>query len=87
MQAHRQSDKYIRDDRGRRIMVGLSYEETLEFENLDRRHPVDDLGHVLSLPYDLSSATGAERRWLQLYQSHRTACERLSLALLHNTLN
>lgn len=63
---------YTLDRMGRRVLVGLSFEETAEFEKLD-----------VSLPYDRKPMGGfngcivplgpAEIRWLQLYKKHRTA--------------
>lgn len=45
---------YEFDKRGRRVMVGLSFHETEEFEQLEGRLPL----------------AGAELRWLELFNKH-----------------
>jgi len=66
------STDYRLDPKGRRILAGLSFEETAEFEELDAR-----------LPYDAKQACASsssvvplppmEVRWLELYRKHRAA--------------
>jgi hypothetical protein len=57
-------DNYILDGDGNRVLIGLTIDETREFERLDE------------LISDLSSAPNAdsrsinERRWLVLYDKH-----------------
>jgi hypothetical protein len=60
-------DNYMLDGDGNRILIGLTIDETREFERLDE------------LISDLSSAPNAdsrsinERRWLVLYDKHEDA--------------
>ena len=63
---------YTLDPRGRRILVGLSFEETTEFEQLDARLPYD--GKPV-WPSDISIVplVPIEVRWLELYRKHRAA--------------
>jgi hypothetical protein len=56
-------------------MVGLSIEETFEFETLDDIAPTENGGNVAwreGVP-----TTGRERRWLELYQKHHAAWKAL----------
>lgn len=52
-------------ENGRRILVGLSYEETAEFEILCAKTPI----HGTPPPDD-------ERRWLELFGKHEAAVAR-----------
>jgi hypothetical protein len=60
-------DNYILDSDGNRILIGLTIDETREFERLDE------------LISDLTSARTddgrsiSERRWLVLYDKHESA--------------
>ena len=60
-------DGYVLDADGNRILIGLTLDETREFEHLDE------------LIWNLSSAPTAdshsqnERRWLVLYDKHEAA--------------
>jgi hypothetical protein len=65
--------RYIVDRTGRRVLVGLTIEETLEFERLDspaahRLH----LGHLLWEGRGVASGQ-PELRWLELYAKHEQA--------------
>jgi hypothetical protein len=64
--------RYSVDKSGRRVLVGLSIEETFEFETLDDLAPLDDSGgHI---PWrDGVPITSREKRWLELYQKHDAA--------------
>lgn len=60
-------DNYILDDDGKRVLVGLSLDETLEFVRLD--------GAILdsaSEEFD-ERRSRDERRWLVLHDKHDTA--------------
>jgi hypothetical protein len=64
--------RYRVDKSGRRGLVGLSIEETFEFETLDDLAPLDDSGS--HIPWrDGVPITSRERRWLELYQKHDAA--------------
>jgi hypothetical protein len=53
--------RYFVDQNGRRVLVGLTIEETFEFETLD------------SLNENEPPTTTRERRWLELYGKHDKA--------------
>jgi hypothetical protein len=46
--------EYRLDDKGRRVLAGLTFEETTEFERLEAQLP----------------AYAAELRWLELFNKH-----------------
>jgi hypothetical protein len=58
--------RYIVDAVGRRVLIGLTHEETFEFERLDSLVPTDEHDR------HLRPATG-EERWLELYAKHEGA--------------
>jgi hypothetical protein len=49
--------QYAFDEKGRRVLAGLTHEETTEFEFLEARLPMD----------------AAELRWLELFNKHDRA--------------
>jgi len=64
--------RYRIDENGRRVLVGLSIEETFEFETLDDISPFDESGY--HIPWqDGVPITPREKRWLELYQKHEQA--------------
>lgn len=63
-------DSYQLDACGRRVLIGLSADETAEFQRLDRA-----IDCSTSLP-DIASdqwARAEDLRWLELYEKHRAA--------------
>lgn len=68
--------RYRADKDGRRILVGLSIEETFEFETLDDLAPFDEAGLQIAWR-DGVPITDRERRWLELYQKHEDAWREL----------
>ena len=60
---------YSLDIGGRRVLIGLSFEETKEFEGLDER--------MDSIPPEFGTLPATDQRWLELYEKHRAACRRL----------
>jgi hypothetical protein len=56
--------EYTLDKQGRRVLCGLSFEETTEFELLGAARPMDRYTSG-SLPDDL--------RWLELFNKHERA--------------
>ena len=58
--------RYIVDGAGRRILVGLTIEETLEFERLDSPAALDCRRRD-------ADTERPERRWLELYSKHERA--------------
>ena len=63
---------YTLDRMGRRVLVGLSFDETTEFERLDVSIPYDRKPHSTSAMVPLEPT---EIRWLELYRKHRAAFE------------
>jgi hypothetical protein len=55
---------------GRRILVGLTYAETCEFERLSELPPIDEFGQLLPWETDENSFPPSEWRWLELYKKH-----------------
>src|SRR4051794_30896477 len=60
-------DNYILDAGGNRILIGLTLDETREFERLD-----DLMSYANFVPTD-DSQLRSERRWLVLYDKHQAA--------------
>jgi hypothetical protein len=63
-------DNYVLDADGKRILIGLTLDETREFERLDEL--ILDSG---SEPTDERNSRN-ERRWLVLYDKHDAAVRR-----------
>lgn len=64
------SDAYILDKMRRRVLAGLSPEETFEFELLDAQIPLDGKPTCLSAEISLSQT---EHRWLELFEKMESA--------------
>ena len=64
--------RYFIDEDGRRVLIGLTFEETFEFERLDHQSSLHGSGHVL---WDASGrpASPPAQRWLELYNKHDRA--------------
>jgi hypothetical protein len=60
-------DNYIFDSEGNRILIGLTLDETREFECLDEL-----ISNLSTAPTDDSHSIN-ERRWLVLYDKHEAA--------------
>jgi hypothetical protein len=60
-------DNYVLDGDGNRILIGLTLDETLEFERLDEL-----MSNLSFVPTDDSHSLN-ERRWLVLYDKHEAA--------------
>ena len=60
-------DSYVLDADGNRILIGLTLNETREFECLDEL-----ISNLSSAPTD-DSRSQNERRWLVLYDKHEAA--------------
>ena len=61
--------RYVVDGEGCRVLVGLTVEETSEFERLEASLALaygDVAGHDLPV-------SGPQRRWLELYDKHDVA--------------
>jgi hypothetical protein len=61
------------DEKGRRVLVGLSAEETQEFETLDSFPPSDSSGNRIAWTFGGEPTTNREKRWLELYTKHDEA--------------
>ena len=60
-------DNYVLDGDGNRILIGLTLDETREFECLDEL-----MSNLSFVPTDDSRSLN-ERRWLVLYDKHEAA--------------
>ena len=60
-------DSYVLDADGSRILIGLTLDETLEFECLDEL-----ISNLSTAPTDDDRSIN-ERRWLVLYDKHEAA--------------
>lgn len=67
--------RYVVDIDGRRVIVGLTREETAEFEGLDNSLPLrlDERAENLA---SRGIASADEGRWLELYDKHDRAWAR-----------
>jgi hypothetical protein len=63
--------RYFVDAGGRRVLIGLTLEETFEFERLDSQ-PVTNLADCQVVP-DESVLWPVEQRWQELYAKHEGA--------------
>jgi hypothetical protein len=68
--------RYGIDEDGRQVLIGLSIEETFEFETLDDLSPLDETGAQIAWR-DGVPITDREKRWLELYQKHEDAWREL----------
>jgi hypothetical protein len=64
---------YCVDERERRVLIGLTIKETLEFQALDALPPLDSSGTRLAWSAQGAPLTPREKRWLQLYLKHDAA--------------
>jgi len=62
-------DSYVLDSDGNRVLIGLTLDETREFEGLDEL-----MSNVSFVPTDDSRSLN-ERRWLVLYDKHEAAVQ------------
>ena len=65
--------RYYVDKSGRRVLVGLTIEETLEFEKLDNLTALDEADEDVVWTFDGLPATTEEKRWRELYMKHEEA--------------
>jgi hypothetical protein len=64
--------RYRIDENGHSVLLGLSIEETFEFETLDELAPLDETGTYIAWR-DGVPITNREKRWLELYEKHDEA--------------
>ena len=65
------------DEKRRRVLLGLTAEETREFETLDSLSPSDGSGNRIAWTFGGDPTTSLEKRWLQLYTKHDEAWKTL----------
>ena len=65
---------YNLDEQGRKVLLGLTYEETIEFAVLDAVPPTSS---SIRWQAETSDFPQAEARWLELYFKHQAACRLL----------
>jgi hypothetical protein len=65
--------RYFVDENGRRVLIGLTIEQTLEFETLDNLPALDESGNHVAWDEDGVPTTTREKRWLELYSKHDEA--------------
>jgi hypothetical protein len=68
--------RYFVDENGRRVLIGLTIEETFEFETLDGQPALDAAGKHVAWDEDGVPTTAREKRWLELYSKHDGAWRR-----------
>jgi hypothetical protein len=65
--------RYFVDENGYRVLIGLTIEETLEFETLDNLPALDEGGNHVAWDEHGVPTTTREKRWLELYGKHDEA--------------
>jgi hypothetical protein len=65
--------RYFVDNGGRRVLIGLTLEETFEFETLDSLSALDEGGSHVAWDENGAPTTTREKRWLELYSKHDNA--------------
>jgi len=68
--------RYFSDREGRRVLIGLTIEETFEFENLDNLRAPDMSVNHLASDNQRSPLAKGEQRWWELYHKHEAAWRR-----------
>jgi hypothetical protein len=68
-----QPRRYYVDNNGRRVLFGLTLEETFEFETLDGLPALDDSGSHVAWDENGLPTSPREKRWLELYSKHDEA--------------
>ncbi len=62
--------RYFVDGSGRRVLIGLTIEETSEFEILDNLPALDEPGGHVARDENGAPTTTREKRWRELYCKH-----------------
>jgi hypothetical protein len=65
--------RYFVDRNGRRVLIGLTIEETFEFETLDSMTPLDEGDKQVAWDEHGMPTSKREQRWLELYRKHNNA--------------
>ncbi|MBR1171022.1 hypothetical protein [Bradyrhizobium liaoningense] len=70
---HHAPRRYFVDASGQRVLIGLTAEETVEFERLDSQPVVGRADGLLMQDVRERCVHTAELRWRQLYAQHENA--------------
>jgi hypothetical protein len=62
--------RYYVDKKRRRVLIGLTAEETFEFEQLDRLDPLDGTHAAGNYGETETAIISQKERWLELYMKH-----------------
>ena len=62
--------RYFVDAVGRRVLIGLSHDETFEFETLDSRFVSEGAGEFAGQGQVVLPTEGGDQRWQELYAKH-----------------
>jgi hypothetical protein len=65
--------RYFVDGSGRRVLIGLTIEETSEFEILDNLPALDEPGLHVARDENGAPTSSREKRWRELYCKHDIA--------------
>src|SRR4030081_1574276 len=65
--------RYFVDGSGRRVLIGLTIEETFEFETLDNLPALDEPGGQVAQDENGAPIATREKRWRELYRKHDIA--------------
>ena len=68
--------RYFVDENGRRVLIGLTIEETSEFETLDCLPALDESGNHVAWDEGGCPTNSREKSWLELYSKHDEAWRR-----------
>ena len=68
--------RYFVDTDGRRVLIGLTPEETFEFETLESLLALDENGRCVASDENGVLGTMRQTRWLELYRKHDSAWRR-----------
>ena len=71
--SHDSPRRYFVDGDGQRVLVGLTTEETSEFETLDSLPAFKTRSGQVLWEQSGSAASRQEKRWLELYTKHEQA--------------
>jgi hypothetical protein len=72
--------RYYVDKHGHRVLIGLTVEETFEFEALDETPPVADDRGATRKSAGTMPVTEREVRWLELYTKHANAWKQWNMS-------
>jgi hypothetical protein len=65
--------RYFVDSGGRRVLIGLTFEETFEFERLDSQPVAGHVDGEIARDASVLWPVVGERRWQELYAKHEGA--------------